>query len=239
MDDTTQNANLNPAISDSGSGSDTKESGSSPMQVGGRTFNNVEEISKAYEALEKDYTRKSQALADAERRRQELEVAVNNVTASSSNPPTEADDDVSKAVHLLKSRGVATMDEIDTLLALRDFSAAKNNQAKYDDLKLSKDEERLILERYKMGIPMEDTFKALKSDSIIKHATEERDAFTPPQVTTPGSRRTELDLGGKKIKPSELKLDSDGQMTAPIKDAIDTVFDALNSSTGGDSVVIY
>ena len=38
-----------------------------PIVVGGRSFNSPEEVAKAYEDLEKDYTRKSQRLSEIEK----------------------------------------------------------------------------------------------------------------------------------------------------------------------------
>lgn len=190
-----------------------------PIVVGGRSFNSPEEVAKAYEDLEKDYTRKSQRLSEIEK----------SVTSSQPSAPVQnADDEVDQAINILKGRGLTTRDEVDLLLNLRDFVSEKNNKAKYDDLKLSKEEERLLLERFKMGIPMEETYNAIKANSMVKHVSEEQKSFAPAQVNNnQGVVNPNLEIGGIELKKEDLKLEKDGTPGAKVHDAINKLLDNM------------
>ncbi len=200
----------------------------SEIQAGGRSFKSSEELANAYGAMLKDYTQKSQQLSAYERER------ANQARYQS---PQEDVDDVSKAFAVLKERGMVTRDEaltrdeVDDLFTLRDFTASKNANTKYDDLKLSKDDERLVMERYKKGIPMEDTYRALKHESMVKHISEESQNYQAPRVNnTQGSRSPNADFERMKIDPSKLKSSRDGQPNKEVYNAIDSIFDAADSS---------
>jgi hypothetical protein len=197
-----------------------------PIKVGSKTFNSPEEVAKAYEDLERDYTRKTQKLSEIEK-----SVASSDQQSGASN----AEDQVEQAINILKERGVTTRDEVDLLLNLRDFVSEKNNKAKYDDLRLSKEEERLLLERFKMGIPMEETYNALKANSMIKHVSEEQKAHAPVQVNNnQGAVSPNIEIGGLELKKEDMKISKEGYPNGKIHEAINKILD--NTDPG---VVIY
>lgn len=191
-----------------------------PIKVGGKTFNSPEEVAKAYEDLEKDYTRKTQRLSEIEN------TVASSQSSQSSGSNTE--DQVEQAINILKERGVTTRDEVDLLLNLRDFVSEKNNKAKYDDLRLSKEEERLLLERFKMGIPMEETYNALKANSMIQHVSEEQKSYTPVKVNNnQGVVTSNLEIGGIELKKEDMKLSKDGTPGVKVHDAINKILDNM------------
>ena len=225
---------VNPTVQPEG----TEGAESIDLTTGGRSFKDVEELKKSYAALQSDYTRKAQKLSEIEKSVSPDTGNTQNISGQESSYPN---DEVQKAVSVLRANGVPTMEDIVRINTVRDFVSDKNAHSSYDDLRVTPEEQSLIEQRLKMGISPEETYTALKSSALLKHATEEAKKYEPTQLNTAqGSRVPQPDQSVSYVKEEDIKKArkesgaQSGYVPVPeVMNAIDNIVDsALNLSEG-------
>ena len=163
-------------------GSQEADKGEIEIPEIGRSFKNQEELKKAYMGAVAQMQEATTKLAQKER-----EEAAKVIPPTSNEVLSEQEKMAREAVKVLGDYDIkpasetkkAIISEVEQLLELREFVGAKNATVRYDDQRLVKEDEKKLLERYRAGIPFEETYWALKGQANMKHAKDGDLAFTP------------------------------------------------------------
>jgi predicted CopG family antitoxin len=193
-----------------------------PVTVGNRSYNNLEDMATSYSELMKDYTKKSQQLSELQK------VIQGDENPQSLTPQQqELERQKKEAFQLMKEEGkFMTEEDYQKQNETRDFISDRNAKAKYEDLRITPDEVKVLEARAKMGIPLGETYNALKAQAMLRHAGEEGASFVPKSVSTGvGQARTDQDIGAT-IKEADLTKDK-------LNENIDKIYD----STGAQNLV--